>query len=114
MMIHKLQTRFPPNHVMDVFSIVYPQFWHSPNYELKLQHHIKVLRDEFGTAKEVIVGETYEVVAPILSAARLNEQLELFSISMVHNSEATLYPINMEVHPITKLWRRFGQNPVLV
>ena len=99
---------------MDVFSIAYPQFWRSSNYELKLPHHIKVLRDEFGTAKEVIVGETCEVVAPILSTARLNEQLELFSLSMVHNSETALYPINMEVHPITKLWMKFGQNPILV
>ena len=38
----------------------------------------------------------------------------MFKIEMEHNSEATLCAIDMQVHPITKLWRKVASNPILL
>jgi hypothetical protein len=57
---------------------------------------------------------TVEEVTPALCVAKLDMQLDLFSTSMIHNSEDAMRPINQHIHLLTKVWRRLSQNPVLL
>lgn len=115
LMIGELQRRFPENHVMNATSIVYPQFWLKADWEELLPTNMQILKEAFGKEKEVL-GEdgTVEKVARALCITKLDVQLDLFSTSKIHNLEAAMHPIDEHIHPLTKVWRRLSQNPVLL
>jgi hypothetical protein len=115
LMIGELQRRFLDNHLMDATAIVYPQFWLRLDLEELLPMHLRVLKEGFGKLKQVLGDDgTVEEVTPALCVAKLDMQLDLFSTSMIHNSEAAMRPINQHIHPLTKVWRCLSQNPILV
>lgn len=48
------------------------------------------------------------------SEFELDKQLFMFKIAMEHNCDATLCTIDMDIHLITKLWRKSATNLVLL
>jgi hypothetical protein len=110
----ELTIRFSSNSIMDSLSIVYPQFWKDPEHETKLPIYLLILKFQFATDASVPCPTSPQGMKAILSTKNLDKQLLMFKIAMEHNSEATLCIIDMQVHPITKLWRKVASNPILL
>jgi hypothetical protein len=111
MMVMELQSRFPPSEVMDALSIVYPQFWIEPGHEDKLTCHMNTLKAKFCVPKQISSIPLHnETSPPLLDAATLDRQLHWFKVAMVNNSEHAMRALDLNVHPIMKVWRNFAQS----
>jgi hypothetical protein len=113
-MAMELEQRFPSSQIMDVLSIVYPQFWLADMSERALQLYLGVIKKFFGHTKEVETSlGKWEKSPELLSPGALDKQLEYFRIAMIHNSLHAMRAINLHIHPITKLWRNLSLSPML-
>jgi hypothetical protein len=111
MMVMELQSRFPPSEVMDALSIVYPQFWIELGYEDKLTCHMNTLKATFCVPKKIYSTPLQDETSPaLLDATALDRQLHWFGVAMVNNSEHAMRALDLNVHPIMKVWRNFAQS----
>jgi hypothetical protein len=103
-LIKELKKRFPHSEIMADFSIFYPQFWVHPKAEVMFDHHLKVLKKHFGP--KVINGE---FVAGLLSSDLLDEQTNMFIVTMKSNhwiglEKDNVRPGHKPLHPLSKIW----------
>lgn len=68
-MTMELEQCFPPSHIMNAISILYPQFSLTKANELELLQHLAVIKNIFGHPKKMETTPykwewTYELVSP--------------------------------------------------
>jgi hypothetical protein len=100
-------------------GIVYPQYWTGQNKEKALKtfpSHLEILKEFWGTAREVGKRRGREVVPGLLNPYELEMEQILFKNCMQSNSEEAMMPNAngiFDENPLTKLWRLLGANEVL-
>ena len=103
-LIAELETRFPTNHIMHFFGIIFPEYWLQDNVDMSFSLHLAILKATFYQPKLVVdaIGDgTW--VSSLLSASALNEQMAMFKMAMKSNSKPVLQP-PFTVNAMTKLW----------
>jgi len=109
----ELDRHFPQQELLDVFGIIYLQYWKQEGVEESFPQHLLVLKSFYYHAKSVNasvggVGQTH-TIAKMLSATNLDNQQGLFKVTMQANAEATCSP-PFHVNPMIKLWRSLSQS----
>jgi hypothetical protein len=110
MMVMELGSRFPPSEVMDVFSIVYPQFWLESGHEDKLTGYMNILKQIYAHTKGFSSAtHVCDTCPTVLSTMALDRQLHWFVVAMANNSPHAMKVMDTHIHPLTKLWRVLAQ-----
>jgi len=94
---------------MDAFGFVYPQYWLVPGAEANFTRHLQIIKEQYAyTMKfpepkvkkgqkegdEVTHDESLKSVEPILSAHKLEEQAQMFIMTMKANSQGAITTTN--------------------
>ena len=126
-LITQLEKRFPASTLMDAFGIVYLQYWMVARAEENFAWHLKIIKEQYAyTMKfpklkvkkgqkdvgEVTEDEETKSVEPILSAAKLDEQAQMFVITMKANWQGAMNG-DLPLNPLTRLWRRLEASGLL-
>jgi hypothetical protein len=89
-LIQELKSRFPRHDVLDAHSVVYPQYWLSPDADSNFTKHLHVLKRFYGEPKAIVEGDNQRVVQPILDSWQLDVQQAYFKLAIKSNSKAAM------------------------
>jgi len=104
MLIAELDVRFPAQHVMNAFGILYPQYWCMPDAEEMFDSHMRTLMDTYGHGKILGEGDKKLLIPAVIDRDTLMSQRSLFKTCMKSNSRAAMLP-PYDINPLTKIWR---------
>lgn len=115
----EIRERFPPNELLQSFSIIYPQFWKGEKCDELFEKHLIKITKVYCARKDI----DNVSVNGILDGTMLAQQSVLFKMTMKKQAER-LMAISIEstnkqsmvIHGISKvkgLWQRIGESPAL-
>lgn len=112
---------------MDAFGFVYPQYWLVPGAEANFTRHLQIIKEQYAyTMKfpkpqvkkgqkegdEVTHDQSLKSVEPILSADKLDEQTQMFIMTMKADFQGAMNG-DLPLNPLTRLWRRLEASGLL-
>jgi len=109
MLVTELDARFPAQHVMNAFGILYPQYWCAPNAEEAFDSYLRTLMDTYGHEKILGEGDQKILIRPVIDRDALIAQRALFKTCMKSNSRAAMLP-PFDINPLTKVWQVLDGN----
>jgi hypothetical protein len=111
LLVTKLKQRFPIHELMNVFGIIYPQYWLQPNHESTFVDHLSIIKRHYYISQKLGVDRRW--VSKALSKEILDLQTSLFKLTMKSQaSKAMVEP--RDENPVTKLWCQLATNNLLV
>ena len=111
-LIQELQRSFPEHAVLDVFGIIYPQYWLQPNDEITFSKQRDTMKNWYCNARVLGSGVDKEVILGILYRWSLDFQQGYFKTAMKSNAHAAMEP-PYDINPVTRIWRTISASRVL-
>ena len=92
-LFNELDNRFSNVELLDVFGIIYPQYWTQEGGDDTFQQHLLVLKNFYCTSKTETFDRKQLLILEMLSASKLDVEQSLFKLTMKANSEAACAPL---------------------
>ncbi len=100
MLVQKLKRKFPTHSVMDVFGIMYPQYWLQPNHEASLPEHLEVIKIAFYYGKTQLLDGVENFGFKVLNVNDFDNQQGMFKLNMTSNVVTCMAP-PFDTNPLT-------------
>jgi hypothetical protein len=98
---------------MDVFGIIYPQYWQDKDCDANFDRHLKILKAHYGYPCPFRTVQNPDGMSdPVLSLASLDMQASLFRLTMKENAHSMMKK-PFDINPVTRMWRCIEANSFL-